>query len=519
MKYLLAILLLQYSYLLTSQASIIWQKTYGGNGSEFLRGGVHPTSYGYIIAGDSESDLTGNKSIQNHGIWLIGIDSFGNELWQKGYCDYFSGLWSIVQTPDLNFIIGASSYSDSCIDKSQKSFKEDIWIIKINEFGEILWEKTFSGYENDGGARIISVNDGGYLIGASSGSQVGLSKLDSSKGAFDIWLLKLNKEGIIEWQSTIGGSDQDILTSIVEVSDGYLIGCNSLSAISGDKSVTNFGFADYWVLKIGKFGDIIWQRNFGGSACDNLYSLIETDDHFIVLAGFSRSEISGNKNTIQVGSGDWWVIKLDSLGDEIWQKNFGGVEPESEFVYLKPGNNGEFYLYGSSVSGISGNKTTLSQGSMDYWLLKINGDGNILWQHSFGGNSIDYLRSLLFENDSCFILSGQSQSVVSGDKNESSYGGSDYWVLQIKLDKLTKVGDTKESVIKLYPNPVKDFVYLDSEIEYEQVIISNAYGSKLCRIINSKQLIDLHGINSGLYILEFLSKKSNCVIRKMIIKL
>lgn len=519
MKYLLILFLIQSTNLLPSQASIIWQKTYGGNGSEFLRGGVLPTSFGYIIAGDSESDFAGNKRIENHGIWLIGIDSTGKILWQRGYCDPLSSLWAFTKTPDENYIISANSYSDSCMDKSQKSYKADIWIIKIDESGEILWEKTLSGDDNDVAPRLISTLDGGYLIGVSSDSQKGLSKLDSSKGRSDLWIVKLDSLGNIDWQKSIGGTHEDGLTSIIEVSDGYILGASSSSVISGDKTNTNYGAADYWVIKLDKIGNIKWQRNFGGSSQDNLYSLIETDDHYIVLAGFSRSDISGNKNTIQVGKGDWWVVKLDSLGNEIWQKNYGGTEPESEFVYLKSGKNGEFYLYGSSASGPTGNKTTLSQGSMDYWLLNLNGTGDILWQHSFGGNSIDYLRSLLIESDSSFILSGQSQSVVSGDKNESGYGEYDYWVLKIKMDPITATYHNKESEVIVFPNPTNDFLYIYSDIEFDHAIILNLIGNNYYQLLNGKHFIDLSEFSKGIYIIELFDKNGNFSNLKLIKKL
>ncbi|MBK9107443.1 MAG: hypothetical protein IPM92_03430 [Saprospiraceae bacterium] len=222
----------------------------------------------------------------------------------------------------------------------------------------------------------------------------------------------------------------------------------------------------------------MWQKGFGGSLNESPNSIIELSDKNIICVGASSSGVSGNKSIATYGKLDWWVIKLDKAGNEIWQKNYGGIEPESEFVYLKTGENGEFYLYGSSVSGPTGNKTTLSQGSMDYWLLKLNGDGDILWQHSFGGNSIDYLRSLLVENDSSFILSGQSQSVISGDKNESSYGGSDYWVLKIKLEQTTATYNEKESEVNIFPNPTNDFLYINSDIEFDHSIISNLYGGR-----------------------------------------
>ncbi|MBK9107444.1 MAG: hypothetical protein IPM92_03435 [Saprospiraceae bacterium] len=235
MKYILSLILLWFSYLLPSQASIIWQKTYGGNGSEFLRGGVLPTSYGYVIAGDSDSDLTGNKSIQNYGIWLIGIDTVGEIIWQKGYCAP-SSLWSFKPTGDNNYIICASTGSDTCSEKSKKSEKSDVWIIKINEQGDIIWENTIRANDNESSAQLIQANDRGYFLGITTNSSLGLDKIDSSRGLADLWILKLHSLGKIQWQRTIGGAAQDGLTSISESHDGFLVSGYSHSAVSGDKT-------------------------------------------------------------------------------------------------------------------------------------------------------------------------------------------------------------------------------------------------------------------------------------------
>lgn len=504
-----------------SQCEIAWQKSFGGNENDVIRGGVMRTSFGYLIAGDSKSELSGNKTIENKGIWLIGIDSNANMLWQRGFCnDLFSSLWSFVATNDNNFILSVISRSDSCESKYRKSIKEDIWIVKINENGNILWEKTVSGIGVEEAPRLISTNDNGFLIGATSYSQIGLDKIDSCRGASDYWIIKLDSFGNIQWQKTFGGNDEETFTSLYETFDGYVIGGYSKSSISGDKEMINFGGTDYWILKLDKLGNIIWQNSFGGNLFDNLYSIIETDEKSIIIVGSSSSGVSGNKNVQSFSVVNWWVIKLDKNGNEIWQKTYGGNGSESPFVYLTPGKKNAFYLYGGSSSDISGNKTTYCRGKEDYWFLKLNYDGEILWQYAFGGNDADFLRSILIENDSCFILSGQTASGLSGDKIESSFGSYDEWVLKIKIVKnVLPTNQSDKLYILIYPNPTSSILYFDSNFNFILHRITNSIsGSTIFKKFSSKYL-DISELTPGTYTIEFLDKSGKIVYRKLINKI
>lgn len=521
LKNIIAPILFLSSLVLSSQSSVIWQKTYGGNDLEYIRGGTLPTkSGGYIIAGHSSSGKSGNKTISNTGVWLIGIDDKGSILWQRGYC-VAGSLASFKSLSDGNYILCISTDSDTCENKSRKSMLTDIWLVKINDVGDILWEKTISGLEYEQSPVLITTQDNGFLIGVESYSSVGLDKTEFLYGVSDYWVIKLDSLGNIEWDKTIGGSKQDGVNALVELADGYIVGGYSGSGVAGTKTVSNFGRSDYWIVKLTKDGRLRWQKVFGGDATDYLTSLLALKDKGLMICGHSTSaDTSGNKTTPNLGKEDWWIIRLDSLGNQVWQKSYGGSNSEgSNPINIIPSGESEFYLFGSSLSGVSGNKTTPSQGNSDFWILKLNSEGDILKQYSFGGDAKDVLTNLYPETDSTFILSGESWSTISGDKSEAGYGSQDIWVLKVKLGQtITATNNNEISSIKIYPNPTRDIINFNSDIEINQAAIINLYGQAFHHNLIGNNSIDVSKLFPGAYFIKLIDKKGNCVHKEMISK-
>nr|MBK9653884.1 hypothetical protein [Bacteroidota bacterium] len=191
----------------------------------------------------------------------------------------------------------------------------------------------------------------------------------------------------IQWQNTIGGSWHDYLYSICPSPDGgYILGGVSGSNISGDKSENCYGGLDYWVVKIDSLGNIVWQNTIGGNSDDQLYSITSSPDGGYVLGGYSYSNISGDKTENSNGVADYWVVKIDSLGNIVWQNTIGGGG--GDYLYsITSSPDGGYVLGGWSYSNISGDKTENSNGSSDYWVVKIDSLGAIVWQNTIGGNS------------------------------------------------------------------------------------------------------------------------------------
>ncbi|MBP7713944.1 MAG: T9SS type A sorting domain-containing protein [Bacteroidota bacterium] len=342
-------------------------------------------------------------------------------------------LYSIQQTSDGGYILGGVSISDISGDKTENSQGDyDYWVVKLDSTGNIQWQNTIGGSGYDQLYSIQQTSDGGYILGGYSNSGISGDKTESSQGDYDYWVVKLDAIGNIQWQTTIGGNDADWLYSVQQTTDGgYILGGYSLSDISGDKTEGTQGGNDYWVVKLDASGNIQWQNTIGGNNDDNLTSIQQTTDGGYILGGYSYSDISGDKTENSQGSDDYWVVKLNASGNIQWQNTIGGSGYD-QLYSIQQTSDGGYILGGYSESNISGDKTENSQGFDDYWVVKLDTTGNIQWQNTIGGGSFDYLTSIQQTSDGGYILGGYSNSGISGDKTENCQGNTDYWV--VKLD-------------------------------------------------------------------------------------
>ncbi len=348
-------------------------------------------------------------------------------------------LQSIQQTTDGGYILGGYSQSGISGDKTEAcQGNYDYWVVKLSATGTIEWQNTIGGSSNDELQSIQQTTDGGYILGGYSQSGISGDKTEASQGSgyTDYWVVKLSAIGTIEWQNTIGGNRDDMLQSIQQTADGgYILGGYSKSGISGDKTEAyqSSGYYDYWVIKLSAIGTIEWQNTIGGSNNDYLQSIQQTTDGGYILSGYSYSGISGDKTEVSQGGSDYWVVKLSATGTIEWQNTIGGSSTDY-LQSIKQTTDGGYILGGSSNSGISGDKTEANQGSSsyyDYWVVKLSTTGAIEWQNTIGGSSSDYLQSIQQTTDGGYILGGYSASGISGDKTEASQGNSDYWVVKL----------------------------------------------------------------------------------------
>jgi|JI61114C2RNA_FD_contig_51_162364_length_2588_multi_5_in_0_out_0_2 hypothetical protein len=344
-------------------------------------------------------------------------------------------LNTIDQTSDGGYIMGG--YTDSNIggDKSENSWGvEDYWIVKMDNAGNIVWENTVGGGNYDKLYAVEETPDGGYIVGGQSLSGGGWGdKSESNKGGYDYWIVKLDEDGVVEWDRSYGGLGNDQLYNVQPTSDGgYLIAGTSDSGISGDKTENRVGNSDYWVIKTDASGNIIWQNDIGGLMFDNVYSAYETADGGYILGGTSTSGISGDKTAGNYGVVDYWIVKLNSAGTVVWDKTIGGTLNDYLYAVIPTADGGSIAC-GMSESGLTGNKTDNTNGLYDYWVVKLDNSGNITWQNSIGGTGNDYafVNAIDQTSDGGYAIAGYSQSLISGDKTEANTGSWDYWILKI----------------------------------------------------------------------------------------
>ncbi|MBC8172498.1 MAG: T9SS type A sorting domain-containing protein, partial [Chitinophagales bacterium] len=308
---------------------------------------------------------------------------------------------------------------------------DDYWVVKLNSAGDIEWQNTIGGSSHEVLYSVEQTSDGGYILGGNSNSPISGDKTEPNEEG-DYWVVKLDESGTIEWQNTIGGNaDDDHVYSVQQTADeGYIIGGWSNSDVSGDKTAGNHGSYDYWVIKLDAGGAIEWQNSIGGSSDDHLYSVKQTADGGYILGGESTSGISGNKTEVSMGFSDYWVVKLDAGGAIEWQNTIGGSG--NDYLYsVQQTSDGGYILGGHSGSGISGDKSEDKLG-FDYWVVKLNGSGVIQWQNTIGGVSTDNLYDVQQTTDGGYILGGSSKSGMFGDKTEPGLGDYDYWIVKLE---------------------------------------------------------------------------------------
>jgi hypothetical protein len=286
---------------------------------------------------------------------------------------------SVVNTQDGGYaVLGFTQSNDGDIsDKSNESF--DYWLMKFNAADELEWNKTYGGSLDDRGNKIIQTQDGGFLlIGESKSSDQDLS---SNAGSYDFWVVKLTSSGLVEWEKSLGYLGADKANSVIQTSDnGYLItGVLDVTASegAGNSRVLHAG-GDYWATKISQNGATLWTKYFGGTLSETPYDLIETLDNGFLLVGTSDSEDVDIQNNI--GAYDFWVVKIDALGNLLWEKSYGGSEIDEAYSITNTAD-GNYVIVGNTRS--NNNDITINNGDADLWLIKINPMGVLIWQKNF----------------------------------------------------------------------------------------------------------------------------------------
>lgn len=358
-------------------------------------------------------------------------------LWEKSYggnhADY---LMDVQPTADYGFILAGSSLSQKSGNKSEGNIGDlDYWIWKMDEKGDLDWQKNIGGSGSDFLQSIKLTVDGGYILGGISSSNKGFGKTDDSKGLDDYWLIKLNAKGDQEWQKTIGGSGQEQLKSICQTREGgYIIGGSSSSGKSGDKTEAGFGSLDFWIVKLDSKGTIEWQKTLGGRYVDELRSMETTFDGGYIVGGYSNSPQSAVKTDSNKGVGDFWVLKLDGKGEIEWQKTLGGNKDDQLYVVHQTSDKG-YVIGGNSDSSSSNNKTSSNSNGTDFWVVKLDEHGENLWQQTYDFGKVDVLTSLVENDNHTYLLGGYAQGEISNSgklgKQKAKSGTDDFIALKI----------------------------------------------------------------------------------------
>lgn len=484
--------------------SILWQKSLGGSSIDFPTSVQQCSDGGFIVAGQSQSgdgDVSGNYG--NADYWVVKLDTGGNLTWQKSLGGSDTDLAnSIQQTTDGGFIVAGYARSTD-FDVTGNHGLNDYWIVKLDTAGNIVWQKCFGGTGVDQPHSIQQTNDGGFIVAGTSNSNDG--DVSGNQGSFDYWIVKLDIAGNIGWQKSFGGTGYDEAFSAKQTSDGgYIVAGNSNS---NDSDVTsNHGGLDYWIVKLDSVGTLIWQKSLGGSDEDYSTAAQETTDGGFIVAGYTSStngNVTGNH-----GFHDCWIVKLNASGTVVWKKCFGGSSYDFASSIRQMTDNGFVFAgYSSSNNGdVTGN-----HGNYDYWMVRTNETGGLLWQKSLGGSNGEISSSFDQTNDGGFIVAGSSDS-NDGDVS-GNHGFEDYWIVKLSTDGSTGMVSHSNNGISIYPNPAATQLYIQfPQPENKEVIVINILGEQLMKQAVPSQsnniTLDISALPEGAYIIRFSTAKT-----------
>lgn len=399
-----------------------WQNCFGGSGQD-MPVKMIPTSDGGSIVLGSSASIDGNLTF-NHGssdIWLTKLDSSGGLVWQHAYggssLDIGTGL---LQLPDGSIVLsGYTSSSNGDVTGNHGNF--DVWLVKTDALGNLLWEKTFGGSQVDLSYAMIPSGDGGFLLGGGTYSNDG--DVSSNHGDQDFWLLKADSTGTLLWQRALGGTGLDVCYGLNENQSGEIVACGSTNSSDGDVN-GNHGGTDFWVVKLNPAGGLVWQRCLGGSDQDAGLSICSDLFHQYLVSGYSKSadgDVTDNR-----GYNDFWAVLLDDNGNLNMQRTFGGSGADIAYASMQTADGG-FILAGGSTStdwDINSN-----HGMEDVWLTKIDANLEIEWTKSYGGSGNERPSCIYQTADGGFVVGAYTYS-NSGDVY-GNHGGSDFWIFRL----------------------------------------------------------------------------------------
>ncbi|NTW32075.1 MAG: T9SS type A sorting domain-containing protein [Bacteroidetes bacterium] len=465
MKYLKIIILFLFLPIFSFGQDTTFIKSYGLSGYNYGEKIIQTADQGYLILG--------NKSgfIGNTDIYLIKTNYYGKLLWDKAYGgSEIDWAEDIKQTKDNGFII--TGYIST-----PENNDYNILLLKTDSDGNMKWMKNYGGGNWDFGHSLVETADSGYIIAGETYS--------FGNGNNDAFILKISKNGDSLWSKSYGGQNSDITYDISICHDGNFI-------LTGITNSFGKGMFDAYLLKIDQLGDTLWTRTYGDTLDDKAFSGIETSDYGIVFTGSTMNFDANGQDGV--------IFKTDSLGNFLWERNIGGDNNE-EFYEIIQNYDDVLFIAGYTESyGYTGTK--------DFYMVKTDKDGWFKFGPTYGGDNTDYANTCIPTFDHGFAIVGTSKSMGLGSSN----------ILLVKTDSvgtlnyssfihITAIDEHLKNQINIFPNPVMDKLNIitDGENLIKEIIVYNQTG----QIIRKNIPVDDHSINidftdlsEGLYFLS-----------------
>jgi hypothetical protein len=522
-----------------SAQEVMWQKDIKSSTQDFLSQVTTTIDQQYLITGSSiqsksqMQEANGQKQNNGYDFHLVKLNQQGEEVWEK----YFSGhnhdyLSATVTTQDGGFLLAGTSYSGKGLDKKEDSKGgSDIWLIRINEFGDELWQKTLGSSSDEEARAVIQTTDLGFFVAGN------IQNSSKGYGSKDVLITKLDKDGKEISQSILGGKGLDEVEKMIPTKDGgALLGIYSRSSevrVSGygssqannersassiaisqmPKASSNYGEGDYWIVKLDKTGKVEWEKNFGGKGDDHIRTLALTSNGFII-GGESRSERSGNK-TVGIEEGtDLWLISLNERGDEQWQKSYNFKNRDILMGMSVLHSADDKSSKGILLGGYTQAEGRVQTDDETFWMLYLDPNGNEQWRKHVKGESRkkeERLSDLKLNRDGSIVLAGTSAEEL----------GKENWKIVKLGDK--QVNDLIEKYdIKIYPNPVSDYAYVEIGFDFKEadILLYDMSGRQLQNLKTKNKVtkINTQALVQGAYLITIKTDTNKTANAKLIKK-
>ena len=407
----------------------------------------------------------------------------------------------------------------------------DMWLIRINEFGDELWQKTLGSSSDEEARAVIQTTDLGFFVAGNVQNSL------KGYGSKDVLITKLDKDGKELSQLILGGKGLDEVEKMIPTRDGgALLGIYSRSSevrVSGSdntqtnsqrsasssaisqmpKASSNYGEGDYWIVKLDKTGKVEWEKNFGGKGDDHIRTLALTSNGFIV-GGESRSERSGNK-TVGIEEGtDLWLIALNERGDEQWQKSYNFKNRDVLMGMSVLHSADDKSSKGILLGGYTQAEGRIQADDETFWMLYLDQNGNEQWRKHVKGESRqkeERLSDVKLNRDGSIVLAGTSAEEL----------GKENW-------KIVKLGDKQVDQliekydIKIYPNPVSDYAYVEIGFDFKEadILLYDMSGRQLqnLKTKNTVTKINTQALIQGAYLVTIKTDNNKTANAKLIKK-
>jgi len=319
----------------------------------------------------------------------------------------FDTFRAVIITSDGGFAaFGITESIDHDVDFKHRAGADYI-LVKYNANLGVEWTKHYGGSGDDQAHDLVQTADGGFALVGYSQSADGDGS--NNEGFHDNWIIKTDTQGNLEWEKSFGFVGHDHAYTILAFDDGYAIGGFLDVTASGGEGATRentrHGVGEFWVHRLNLDGSIRWRKYFGGTHDDKIQGLAKGDNGSILLAGYTESQDFDVTNN--KGGYDFWAIKLDANGDMVWENTYGGNEFDFCYSIAKNTNN-EYLLTGSSLSASV--DVNDNYGNADVWVVAINENGQLLWEQNYGGSGFDAGTEISPASDGGSWLVGNTRS-------------------------------------------------------------------------------------------------------------